>query len=121
MNEDDPKPTGVIRDAKGRFVVGGVGNPSGRPPGSISLADKLRKRLAEHPEEADSIISALIKLGIGRDMRAIEHSFAYVDGKPVERHRFEGELPIKLVFVPAKELLDGLEKPQDAQEGASEG
>jgi len=118
---DNPNTKGIIRDSKGRFVPGYAPNPNGRPLGSISLADKLRKRLSTHPEEADAIVQALVMLAKNSDMRAIEHSFAYIDGKPVERHRIEGELPLRLVFVPALEMLNTPDAHYDANLGILEG
>ena len=63
-------------------------------------------------------------MGKTRELGAIKELLDRIDGKVVERHRLEGELPIKLVFVPAKEMLkdgDALETAQDGQEGALEG
>lgn len=43
------------RDDKGRLVKGTPPGP-GRPKGSISIKDKVRQYLEEHPDEVDSIV-----------------------------------------------------------------
>ena len=54
-----------IRDEKGRFLPGVSGNPTGagggRPEGSISIKEQLKKRLAENPEELREIVEYFIK------------------------------------------------------------
>lgn len=85
---------------------GQSGNPKGRPINPLSLTALLNKKLSENPEDANAIVNALIALGKGRDMRAIEMSFERIDGKVVEVHKIEGELPIKLIFVPAAQLIE---------------
>ncbi len=99
LDGDKPLVSGVIRDAMGRFTPGGaLANPNGRPKGSLSLTGTLRKRLEEHPNEVDSIIEALIKLGKSCNMPAIEHMFDRIDGKVAETHRIEGDIPINIIF-----------------------
>lgn len=43
-----------------RFVKGNVGGP-GRPKGTVSIKDMIRKRLEEHPEEVNEIVQHFIK------------------------------------------------------------
>lgn len=119
-NEDTQSQDGV-RDAKGRYLPGHSGNPRGMPPGTLSLVGILRKQLSEHPEDAKAIIASLIAMGKGYEIKAIKELFNRIDGKAVETHRIDMEMPVKLVFVPAKALLDADESAQDIQEGASEG
>ncbi len=90
-----------------QWKKGQSGNPHGRPPNPVSLTAILNRKLAEHPEDAEKIVDALINLGIGKDMKAIEMNFERIDGKVVERHQIEGELPVRLVFMPAEQLLGG--------------
>ena len=51
-----PQDQGWNRNGDGTWRSGISGNPGGRPKGSVSLAARLRRRLAEHPEEAEAII-----------------------------------------------------------------
>jgi len=105
---DNPEPYVIHRDSKGKFIKGYSANPGGNPPGKvISLVALLRKQLTEHPEDAKAIVDSLIKMGKTRELGAIKELLDRIDGKVVERHRLEGELPIRLVFVPAKALLEG--------------
>lgn len=116
---DEPKPQlqDVCRDAKGRFVPGQSGNPGGKRPGTVSLVAKLRQYLVEHPEEVKAIIEAMAKQGKLGNMMATKEMLDRIDGKVAETHRLEGELPIKLVFVPAQELLDKPDEPKLLEQG----
>ena len=104
LDGSDPQQQEITRDKKGRFIKGLSGNPGGTPVGTISLQARLRKRLIEHPEKADAIADGLIALAIGRELGAIKEAFDRIDGKATETHRIEGELPIKLIFVPVAQL-----------------
>ena len=107
--EDEPKNKDIFRDDKGRYIQGHSGNPyanGGRPKGSVSLQQKLRDYLTAHPEEAQAVIASLIKQGKIGNMIATRELFDRVDGKVAETHKIEGELPIKLVFVPAASVLN---------------
>ena len=97
--------TPTIRTSKGRFVKGLSGNPSGRPRMPVSLALILKQLLLEHPEDAKEIVASLIQLGKRGDLGAVRELFERIDGKVVERKVIGGELPIKLVFVPASQLI----------------
>lgn len=44
-----PTETGGNRDEQGRFVEGVSGNPNGRPPGTVSVVEALRRKLKEFP------------------------------------------------------------------------
>jgi len=109
----------IVRTANGRFAPGNSANPGGRLQGSVSLVTKLRRRLAEHPEEADKIVAEFIRLGVKPNMTqlaAIDKLFDRIDGKVPERHRIDGELPIRLVFQPAGDGVNAIDTRQDGQE-----
>ena len=108
----------IQRDDKGHFLPGTTANPNGRPPDSVSLVTILKRRLRERPEDADAIINSLIQMGKTRELGAIKELLDRIDGKVAETHRIEGELPIKLIFIPAGEMnaLQGQpERPRLAQ------
>lgn len=93
---------------KPRFKKGQSGNPSGRPKMPISLTQILKQRLTEHPEDGREIVDALIAMAKSRGIQgiqAVKELFDRIDGKVIERHRIDGELPIRLVFVPAETML----------------
>ena len=121
MDIDNPKPQEIHRDSKGRFIPGYTGNPNGSQGKAISLVGILRKQLTEHPEDAKAIVASLIAMGKTRELGAIKELLDRIDGKVAERHRIEGELPIRLVFVPAKSLLESHETAQDDNLGVLEG
>ncbi len=51
----------VKRDSNGRLLPGhGLISP-GRPEGSISLKDKVRQHLNEHPEDVQEIVEHFVK------------------------------------------------------------
>ena len=95
------------RDEKGRFNKGFTANPGGRPQGSVSLVTLLKEHLILHPEDAKSIIEGLVKMGKSRDLYAIKEIVDRVDGKVTETHRLESDSPITLVFMPAREVIEG--------------
>jgi len=91
------------RDWHGRYLPGYRGGYSkGRSVGTLSLVNILRHQLTEHPEDAKEIVKALIAMGKEKELGAIKEMLDRIDGKVVERHQVEGELPIKLVFIPAR-------------------
>ena len=89
-----------------QWKPGECGNKDGRPNGSISLVARLKAHLKEHPEDIKAIIESLVKEGINGNLIATKEMLDRVDGKVVETHKIEGELPIKLIFVPAQQLLN---------------
>jgi nucleoside permease NupC len=93
-------------------------NPHGRPKGSVSIAETLKSYLARHPDEVAKIVTAMIKQGQIGNMVATKEMLDRIDGRVVETHKIEGELPIKLVFVPAAQIL-GVEKKEEIIEGES--
>ena len=122
MTNEEPKNEDSIRDAKGRYKPGCSGfKGAGRPLGSISLVNLLRKRLQEHPEEADSIVDALIRLGKGKELGAIRELLDRIDGKVAERHQIEGNIPVSVLFVPAEQVLASKEKDKDKDKPADVG
>ena len=98
-----------------QWKKGQSGNPKGRPINPLSLTALLNKKLSENPEDAEAIVNALIALGKGKDIRAIEMSFERIDGKVAEVHKLEKAMSITLIFRPAEELL--AQKPMGIIEG----
>jgi hypothetical protein len=90
-----------------KWKKGQSGNPSGRTKGTPSLVDELKKWLRRHPEDAEKIIAALIKEGTKGNITATREMLDRVDGKVVETHKLETDLPVQVIFVPAKEELKG--------------
>lgn len=99
-------PFKIVRGERGRFAKGYSGCPSGQPPDTPSLVRLLKKRLREHPEEAEAIVRALVGLGKTGDMRAIDQLLDRIDGKVAETHKIEGEMPVLIQFVPASRLIE---------------
>ena len=97
-----------IRDWRGRFTKGSPGlNKGGRPKGSLSLVKLLREYLQDNPNEAHDIVTTLVKMGSrGKELGAVREIMDRIDGKVADKHEIEGTIPVQLVFMPAKELLD---------------
>jgi len=88
---------------------GQSGNPNGRPKGSVSLVGRLREHLEAHPEDVATIIKQFVELGKRPNLSqlsAIDKLMDRIDGKVAETHKIEGDLPIRLVFVPASQVLN---------------
>lgn len=96
----------IIRGESGKFAKGHTGNPFGHPPGTISLVLLLKRHFKKHPEDAQAIVDALVNLGKAGDMRAIEQLIDRIDGRVVERHAIEGEMPVLIQFIPAQRLIE---------------
>ena len=52
----------TAKKQRGRpFKKGKSGNPKGRPPGSISIRDKVRQHLEQNPEDVKEIVKHFVK------------------------------------------------------------
>ena len=100
-----------------KWKKGQSGNPDGRPTGSISLVESLKAYLRRNPQKLEEIVIALVKEGRLGNIVATKEMLDRIDGKVAERHKIEGELPIKLIFVPAQRLLEGEARILDLEEG----
>ena len=112
-------PSRINHLEKFKWKKGQSGNPDGRPTGSISLVERLKAHLRRHPEDVENIIQGLVALGIdpsASQLGAIKEMMDRVDGKVTETHKIEGELPIRIEFVPALELL-GAKTEEDEHGG----
>jgi len=101
-----------------KWKKGQSGNPEGRPTGVISLTETLKKMLRRNPEALEDIVTALIEEGRLGNMVATKEMLDRVDGKVAETHRIEGELPVRIEFVPAQVVL-GKKEPEEIIEGES--
>jgi len=89
-----------------KWKPGQSGNPDGRPTGSISITETLKAYLRRHPDQLEQIVIALVNEGRLGNIVATKEMLDRIDGRVAERHKIEGELPVKLMFVPAQELLE---------------
>jgi hypothetical protein len=83
-----------------QFKKGQSGNPGGRPKGSISLVNLIRRRLTENPELADAIADNLIALAAQGDQKAINairEILDRVDGKVPQQvdAKVEGDIVVR--------------------------
>lgn len=74
------------RDAFGRFKPGYSGNPLGRTPGSVGLAEAIRAELDQADDEgrtaAQRIAEKLVAMAIAGDLRAIQLVAERIEGRP---------------------------------------
>lgn len=114
-------PEGSQRGAhlkKYQWKPGESGNKDGRPTGSISLVESLKAYLRRNPEKLEEIVIALVREGRLGNIVATKEMLDRIDGKVAERHRIEGELPIRLIFVPAEQILElEAKQPLEITEG----
>lgn len=92
------------------FKPGQSGNPKGRVVKNVSIVKAVIRRLENNPEEIDDIAQALINMAKKTSLTqlgAIQEMMNRVDGKVAETHKIEGELPIRLIFMPATQFLQG--------------
>lgn len=91
-----------------KWKPGQSGNPTGRGNGGPSLVERLKAYLRRHPEDVDTLVEQLVKLGKNANisqLQAIDKIMDRVDGRVVEKHQIEGGLPIRIEFVPAQAYL----------------
>lgn len=95
-----------------RFQPGQSGNPSGRPKGSVSLQEKLRKYLNEHPEKADQIIENWVQQAAAPafGFQHLKEALERVDGKVSEKLQVDAEVTVKRVILSRPELAVGMGK-----------
>lgn len=100
-----PNKTGIkqeVRDDKGRFVPGVSGNPAGKPKGvrhmTSLLEDAIRKVAEDNgtPEDVQIVKSVIQKAKEG-DMRAIEHIWDRLEGKPQQSIEHTGDFSISVI------------------------
>jgi hypothetical protein len=90
-----------------KWAKGQSGNPKGRPKGTLSLTTQLKAYLADNPLRVRKLIEALYVMAVTGNYQAMAEIFNRVDGRVVEKHEIEGQLPIKLVFKPiVKETME---------------
>ena len=86
--------------------------------GKVSIVSRIKDYLDRNPDEIDRIVRALVKEGKLGSVVAIKELLDRIDGKVAERHKLDAELPVKIVFVPAEELL--AERPVEPQSNKEE-
>lgn len=71
------------RGKDGRFVKGHSGNPNGRPKGSQSPSDFLRRKL-EEGGTLEGIMTRVVYLALSGERWAVELIFDRLEGKPIQ-------------------------------------
>ena len=87
-----------------QWKPGQSGNPGGRPVGK-SITAELRKLIdsGTNAQDMAKILYALCKR-LGPDqMKAFKELLDRTDGKVAETHKIEGDIPVTIIFKPAKE------------------
>lgn len=69
------------------FTPGVSGNPLGRPKGSISIKDKIRQYLEEHPEAMPEIVGHFV-----HDNR--ELMWQMLEGRPAQKLQGDADAPL---------------------------
>lgn len=90
MSEDGKKTEeNRIKDEKGLFVEGNPGGP-GRPKGSYSIVEMIKRKLQEHPEGKDKtygeyfVEKIMKKIAVDEDVSMMKDIINRVDGMPKE-------------------------------------
>jgi len=110
-----PENTGEIRNEDGTFKKGVTGNPNGRPKGSYSIVEMIKKKLQEMPEGKDKtygeyfVEQIMKKAVIEGDVTMMKDLTDRIDGKPRQNIGLDGgeegkELVIS--WLPYKSITD---------------
>ena len=81
---EKPESTGIKRDEFGRFPKGVSGNPAGRPEGSISLLNDVKRSLLKLAKEKPEEYKALID-DYWEDKEKRKFLMEMIDGKPKQQ------------------------------------
>lgn len=81
-----------------RFQTGQSGNPEGRPKGSLSLVDIIRKKLEEASGNGDKtnaelLSENLVNMALKGNFSALRLIWSYVDGLPRQRIEMDANPP----------------------------
>lgn len=107
MDTNDTKPalTGKNRNKEGKFIPGVSGNPNGRPKGSVSVVEALKRKLEEYPEGntktyLELLVNRYMKNAIqDGDTQLIRDLINRVDGMPTQRNEVTGKDGEPLVII----------------------
>lgn len=85
-----------------RFSKGETGNPNGRPKGSISLAELVKKELelvpkGEKKSFAELLIAKVMDMALKGNFQAIKLIWSYVDGLPRQTIETNEETPLLIL------------------------
>ena len=87
-----------------QFKPGQSGNPSGRPAGK-SITAELRKLIdsGTNAEDMAKILYNMCKRMSPDQMKALKELLDRTDGKVMETHKVEMDVPFTIIFKPARE------------------
>lgn len=92
MSLDEPISNGEKRNPDGTFAPGHIGGP-GRPKGSISIKDLVRKHLENNPEDLSDFVTHFIK-------KNRELAWQMIEGRPQQDVTSDGKaLPTPILNV----------------------
>lgn len=98
MNGEDSKTIGANRQPNGKFGPGNIANPNGRPVGTLSLVNLIKKKLEDvEPESkrqyAELIVDRAIKESLyGEEVTMLRDLINRIDGMPAQAVKLEGTL-----------------------------
>lgn len=126
---ENPQKQETIRDEKGRFIPGVSGNPGGRPLGSISLTEAIRRRLDTlGPDQkrkvieylADNITQDALEGGkYGTKMRQL--IWNYLEGMPQQKAELTHIIPKPLDDVSKDDSLQEDKSSKEENKGGTGG
>jgi hypothetical protein len=111
---DKPSADGSFRGKDGKFLPGNkasVGNIGGAY-GKVSIVKRLNDYLHDNPDKLDKMVEKAITRALDNvtDFHEITNR---IDGKAVEHHKIDTEIPINITFAPLVRISE-----QPALEGS---
>ena len=95
---EEPNQIGDNRQPDGTFGPGNIANPNGRPKGSLSLIELLKKELEKVPEGqklsyAEAFIKKVLHKAINEgDQQSQRLVMNYVEGLPTQALKVQGQI-----------------------------
>ena len=105
-DELNPVKVGTNKDfIDNQWKPGQSGNPNGRPPGIRYLSELARDILREHRKgdlegktTDELVVLALVKEALKGNTKAIEMLHDWTEGKVLDVHKIEGDIPVSIVY-----------------------
>jgi len=86
-----------------QFKPGEVHNPKGRPKDKKYISEALKDLLASNPQLLEEVVEAILKEVKRGNIPAVKELLDRTEGKVVEPHKFESDVPVTIILKRAED------------------